>query len=84
EAPEEEWTAYDQNLLAKNTRTFREQVEDLGLDIFNYRQALVDYNISYIAVRDVEAIPRFAKDPLFSLVFINNEVAIFQVHKDLS
>ncbi len=83
EAPEEKWTAYYQGLLAKNTKTFMQPVEDLPLDIFNYRQAIVNQNVSYIAVRDSEAIPRFAKDSSFSLVFINNEVAIFQVHKNL-
>ena len=56
---------------------------DLPLDVFNYQQALIDQKVSYVAVRDSDSIPRFAKDPLFSLVFINNEVAIFQVRKNL-
>ncbi len=78
------WIENYQQLLANNTAIYMNKEGNLPLDIFNYSQALLNYNISYIAVRDVEAIPRFAKDPLFSLVFINNEVAIFQVHKDLS
>jgi hypothetical protein len=41
----------------------------------------MDWNISYIACRDSEIIPKFSKDPTFSLVFINNDVAIFMVKK---
>jgi hypothetical protein len=40
-----------------------------------------DWNISYIACRDFELLPKFANDPVFSLVFINNDVAIFMVKK---
>ena len=74
-------TAYYQELVINHTRTYLEAVPGLPLDVFDYRQALTAQNISYVVVRDSEQIPRFAKDPAFSLVFINNEVAIFQVHK---
>jgi hypothetical protein len=55
------------------------QVADLPLDIFDYKKTLVDWNVSYIAVRDSEIIPKFAGDPAFSLLFINDEVAVFIV-----
>jgi hypothetical protein len=55
------------------------QVADLPLDIFDYKKTLVDWNVSYIAVRDPEIIPKFTGDPAFSLLFINDEVAVFIV-----
>jgi hypothetical protein len=57
---------------------------DLALDIFDYRKALNEWNISYIAVRDSALLPKFAKDPSFGLVFINDEVAIFQVRSSFT
>ena len=42
------------------------------------------YNVSYIACRDPEMQPKFVRDPTFSLVFINNEVAIFKVKGNLN
>jgi hypothetical protein len=57
----------------------KDEREDLALNVFDYRKALNDWNISYIACRDSALLPKFAKDPAFSLVFINDEVAIFQV-----
>ena len=53
--------------------------QDLDIDVFDYRNALSDWNVSYVAVRDSEIIPKFARDPAFSLLFINDEVAIFIV-----
>ncbi len=52
-----------------------------GLPIiaFDYRKALQDYDISYIANRNFEVNPKFASDPTFSLVFSNSEVAFFRV-----
>ncbi|MCL2642865.1 MAG: hypothetical protein FWD52_05090 [Candidatus Bathyarchaeota archaeon] len=55
---------------------------------FNYQTELKTNNIDYIAItRAYEAYAnadikhKFANDPLFNLVFINPEVAIFQVKK---
>ena len=53
--------------------------QDLDIDVFDYKNALSDWNVSYVAVRDSEIIPKFARDPAFSLLFINDEVAIFIV-----
>ena len=46
---------------------------------FDYQAALQQYSVSYVANRDFELNLKFADDPAFSLVFINNEVAIFKV-----
>ncbi|MGD0451879.1 MAG: hypothetical protein ABSA79_12610 [Candidatus Bathyarchaeia archaeon] len=68
-------------LFINNTKSYADKVAEFPLDIFDYRQAIANLNASYIAIRDNSQIARFAKDPLFSLVFINEEVAIFQIHK---
>ena len=49
------------------------------LIVFNYQKALTTLNVSYIACRVPEMYPKFLRDPAFSLVFINTEVAIFKV-----
>jgi hypothetical protein len=52
--------------------------QDLDIYVFDYKKALADWNVSYVAVRDSQIIPKFACDPAFNLLFINNDVAIFQ------
>jgi hypothetical protein len=71
--------AYYRGIVASHAATYLNHVSDVPLDIFDYQQSLAAYNVSYIALRDLGQIPRFADDPKFSLVFINNEVAIFKV-----
>jgi hypothetical protein len=73
--------AYFQEILSNHSQTYMVKVSSLQLDVFDYHKALASLNVSYVVVRDSEQVPRFAKDPAFSLVFINYEVAIFQVHK---
>jgi hypothetical protein len=65
--------------ITDNVQTAQDPVSDEKIEVFDYRQALVDWNVSYIAVRDSEIIPKFAGDPAFSLLFINDEVAVFIV-----
>jgi len=73
---------YFNKIIADNLNSYQEQDPDSpALEVFNYQKAVTDWNISYIACRDSEIIPKFAKDPTFSLVFINNDVAIFMVEK---
>jgi hypothetical protein len=72
-------TLFYQAIVQEKARTYQEKVSDTPLDVFDYQQALQSQSISYVVVRDSEQIPRFSKDPWFSLVFINNGVAIFQV-----
>ena len=46
-----------------------------------------NYNVSYVACRFniyPEMYQKFLKDPSFSLVFINTEVAIFKVNGNLN
>ena len=52
--------------------------------VFNYRLEMQSYNVSYIACRNLEMYPKFWRDPAFSLVFINSEVAIFKVNGNLN
>jgi len=58
--------------------------EALPIDTFDYQAVMQQYSVSYIANRDFELNPKFADDPKFSLVFINNEVAIFKVKANVN
>ncbi|MCW4001193.1 MAG: hypothetical protein NWE93_13245 [Candidatus Bathyarchaeota archaeon] len=69
-------------LLANNSITCAEKTIDSPLDLFDYRQAILNLNASYIVLRDFSELERFISDPMFSLVFANQEVAIFQVQVD--
>jgi hypothetical protein len=76
---------FDQ-LVKENTQTFLAElsqvpppINDEDFIVFNYQKALKAWNVSYIACRVPEMYPKFLRDPSFSLVFINNEVAIFKV-----
>jgi hypothetical protein len=61
-----------------------QEKENLPLDVFDYQKAVKDWAISYVACRDSELVPKFANDPAFSLVFINDEVAIFMVKRSFN
>jgi hypothetical protein len=51
-----------------------------AITTFDYQATMQYYNVSYITNQINTAMnPKFASDPAFSLVFINNEVAIFKV-----
>ena len=51
---------------------------------FDYKAALQANSVSYVANRDFGVNAKFADDPEFSLVFINNEVAIFKVRANIN
>jgi hypothetical protein len=51
---------------------------------FDYKAAIQANSVSYIADRDFELNTKFSDDPAFSLVFINNEVAIFKVRANIN
>jgi len=76
--------SYINKILADNLNSYQEKVADLPLDVFDYQKAVKDWNISYVACRDSELIPKFANDPAFSLVFINDNVAIFMVKRSFN
>jgi hypothetical protein len=70
------------DIITENLNSYKEQNSDSPtIDVFDYRKAMNDWKISYIACRDSEIIQKFASDPAFSLVFINNDVAMFMVKK---
>jgi hypothetical protein len=76
---------YFNDIITNNLNSYQEQMPDSpSLDVFNYQKAVNNWNISYIACRDSEIIPKFTKDPTFSLVFINDEVAIFHVESNFN
>jgi hypothetical protein len=75
---------YFEKIASENLVSSHVSISDLPLDVFNYQKAVSDWNISYIACRDFEVLPKFVYDPAFSLVFINDEVAIFTVKKGLA
>ena len=72
---------YFSKIITDNLNSSQEPISNLPIDVFDYRKALNDWNISYIACRDFDVLPKFTNDPSFSLVFINDEVAIFMVKK---
>ena len=72
---------YFSKIITDTLDLSQEPISDLPLDIFDYQKAVNNWNISYIVCRDSEILPKFANDPAFSLVFINDEVAIFMVKK---
>ena len=65
-----------------NVQTAQNPTTALPMTTFDYQEAIAANSISYIANRDFEVNPKFANDPAFNLVFINNEVAIFRVKAD--
>ncbi len=69
------------SLIENNSKTFLAKTSNLPLNCFDYQQAISQWNISYIAVRDFSQIPRFTDNPMFTLVFKNSQVAIFKVNK---
>jgi hypothetical protein len=75
---------YFNNIITDNLNSFQSRVSDVPLDVFDYHKALNDWNISYIALRETDLIPKFADDPAFSLVFINDDVAIFIVKRSVN
>jgi hypothetical protein len=70
-------------ILSNNLSTYTQKISGSpnDIDVFDYRQAITEYNISYIASRDLGILPKFFKDPLFSQVFINEAVAILSTNR---
>jgi hypothetical protein len=72
---------YWNSLIENNSKSYLDKISDLPLNCFDYQAAIRDWNISYIVIRDFESIPRFSDDPMFALVFKNDQVAIFKIIK---
>jgi hypothetical protein len=71
-------TNYFSKEISKNLASLRTDL-DYSVTAFDYKAQMKDKTVSYVAVCDSELIPKFANDPAFSLVFINDYVAIFDV-----
>jgi hypothetical protein len=69
------------HLITDNLNSYQNTISNLPIETFDYRAAITDNSISYIICREPELRPKFANDPAFILVFINNDVALFGVKK---
>ncbi len=70
---------YWNSLIESNAKTYLETVSDQPINCFDYRAAISQWNISYIAITDSKMISRFLNDPTFEVAFENSEVTIFKV-----
>jgi hypothetical protein len=68
-------------LIEENLNSPFKTISDLPITCFDYKSAIDSSIISYILCQDSEIMPKFANDPEFNLVFINHDVAIFEVKK---
>jgi hypothetical protein len=68
-------------IIAANLNASLQPTGHTTITTFDYQAALQYYNVSYLAnfYDNFGLNPKFASDPKFSLVFINDKVAIFKV-----
>jgi hypothetical protein len=74
--------SYFEPIIAANQNQLQQPIGNFPIKpliTFDYQTAIQQYSVSYVANRDSGLNPKFAFDPMFSLVFINSEVAIFKV-----
>ncbi len=70
--------SYFQTEMAKNLSP--QTPVDLDFEeSFDYKAVMQAYSVSYVVVRNAELMPKFNRDPTFSLAFINSGVAVFKV-----
>ncbi len=74
-------TDYWNNVIDEYSSKYLDKTSNQPLNYFDYQTAIQEWNISYIAIRDFTQIPRFSDDPMFTLVFKNDQVAIFEVNR---
>ena len=72
---------YIESLLINMTRSWsKKESASLPIQVFDYREIIKLKKITFIACEQKEcAIERFANDPMFNLIFINDNVAIFKL-----
>jgi hypothetical protein len=75
---------YFDPVIATNLNSAQPPVNVDFKQSFDYQDSMQAYNVSYVICRTPELQPKFMRDPTFSLVFINSEVAIFKVKGNLS
>jgi hypothetical protein len=66
-------------LIENNTQTYLDVTSDTAINCFDYKTALSQWSISYVAVRDFTGLARFQDDPTYTLAFKNSAVAIYKV-----
>jgi hypothetical protein len=71
-------------MIAANLNTNQTPTNTPFKQTFDYQAEIQNHSVSYIACRVPEMFPKFQRDPTFSLVFINSEVAIFKVNGNLN
>jgi hypothetical protein len=74
---------YIQSLLSNMTNLwFMKEENATSINIFDYREVIRQKGISFFAFKRKEyPVEKFLNDPLFNLVFINDNIAIFEVRK---
>ncbi|MEM2953225.1 MAG: hypothetical protein QXU21_03005 [Candidatus Bathyarchaeia archaeon] len=73
-----------QILLANMTKMWfiKEENAERSINVFDYREILRQKEISFIAFKRREyPVAKFLNDPIFNLVFINDNVVIFKVRR---
>lgn len=76
---ENDQNQYYKDLIEKNKETYLDVISDGPLNGFNYRTAINQWNISYIAICGSESNPRFTNDPIYEIAFRNNEITIYKI-----
>jgi hypothetical protein len=76
--------SYFNTIMTANLNSTQNPVDSTFEQTFDYRAEMQNYSVSYITCRDPEIEAKFIRDPAFSLVFINSEVAIFKVNGNLN
>jgi hypothetical protein len=69
-----------QNVIANNIDSHQETKVALSIVTFDYQEAIRDWNISYVAVRDAKISARFMGNAVFDLIYRNGDVCIFKVN----
>ena len=78
---ENDQTSYWNSLIENGSSNYLEKISNSPLNCFDYQAAIQQYDISYIVLRNFDSIARFSDDPMFALVFKNDQVTIFKVIK---
>ncbi|MEM1536742.1 MAG: hypothetical protein QW447_01295 [Candidatus Bathyarchaeia archaeon] len=74
---------YVRGFLANMTRTWQCKYPSSSLiKVFDYREVIRSNGIAFVACqRKTYSIERFVSDPVFSLIYINDRVAVFKVRE---